>query len=301
MMRRRLDVRVPERERGRRSGPALLSLALHVVVVALILRTISVPVLDFLRRTGEGPIAERVVYVAPSPEEPEEVVRVRPLPAEAPLAPPELPPRAGATRPVLPAATEPVGGRPPAGIVVPPPITGDGRQVFGSGLPGLSTGRVDPRLVTPPDLRAGPVRNPTLSADVYVDAWVASFWDSVARAQADRPRAPGDWTVERDGRKFGIDPGFIYFGKFKLPTALLALLPINAQANPGAVERNRALLSMKYEIDFQAQRAANEAEFRKAVDELRARRERERAQQQLQGPTRAGVTGGRVPPDRQRP
>ncbi len=299
MTRRRLDLRVPDRERGRRTGPALVSLVLHAAAVTLILRTVSVPVLEFLRRTGEGPVAERVVYIAPPVDEP--LVELPPPPPTTGRTPTpteaDQPPRAGAPLPALPTVV-PSPGAAAASGVTPPLTTGDGRQVFGSGLPGLSTGRVDPRLVTPPGVRDGPARNPLRSADVYVDAWVAAFWDSVARVQAERPRAPGDWTVERDGKKFGMDPGFIYFGKFKLPTALLALLPINAQANPGAVERNRALLSMKYEIDFQAQRAANEAEFRKAVEELRARRERERAQQQLQGPTRAGVSGGRVPPER---
>jgi hypothetical protein len=300
MMRRRLDVRVPDRERGRRSGPALVSLALHVAVVVLILRTISVPVMDFLTRTGDGPVEERVVYVEPKAERPVEAPPPPPPQRRTDLPPTrsDLPPREGAALPVLPTVTPPTGGGQVTSGVPLPLVTGDGRQVFGSGLPGLSTGRVDPRLVTPPDVVDGPARNRTLSPDVYVDAWVAAFWDSIARVQAERPRAQGDWTVERDGKKFGMDPGFIYFGKFKLPTALLALLPINVQANPGAVERNRALASMKYEIDFQAQRAANEAEFRKAVDELRARRERERAQKQLQAPTRAGVSGGRVPPER---
>jgi hypothetical protein len=102
--------------------------------------------------------------------------------------------------------------------------------------------------------------------------------------------------VGEEGRKYGADQQFIYFGKYKLPTVLLALLPINAQANPGMVERNRALQSMRWEIDFHAQRAQNEAEFRKAVDELRQRRERDRRAQeeQLTPPSRPGV---RVPPE----
>jgi hypothetical protein len=299
MRRGRPTWRLPERGRGARGVPALVALVLHVVVAIVVVRTVTMPVLDFLRRGGDRPVEERVTYVVPAEEE-EPAVPPPPMLAERPTTAGAPPTRAGAPLPVLPTPPSDTGSRgvrPPAGQGG--AATADGRQVFGTGVEGLSTGRVDPRLVAPPGIPDGPVRNPILSPDVYVDAWVAAFWDSVATAQASRPRAPGDWTFDRgDGTKFGMDQSFIYFGKFKLPTALLALLPINAQANPSMVERNRALMSMKYEIDFHAQRAANEAEFRKAVDELRARRERERQQKQQNTPPRAGVSGSRVPPDR---
>ena len=40
----------------------------------------------------------------------------------------------------------------------------------------------------------------------------------------------GDWTVGKDGQKYGIDQQYIRLGRFQIPTALLALLPINQHA-----------------------------------------------------------------------
>ena len=53
--------------------------------------------------------------------------------------------------------------------------------------------------------------------------------------------APGDWTTEKDGKKYGIDQQRIYIGDVSIPTSILALLPVNrgrnAQTNVYAAER----------------------------------------------------------------
>lgn len=304
MIRGRPTLRLPQRGRGPLRGPALVAVVLHVVVVVLIARTISVPVLDFLQRVGERPVEERVVYVAAATA-PARPVPPAPPPAalprtRAPGAPPTTePPTAGSGLAAFPTRTDAGAGPPAAG---PPLPVGDGRQAFGNGIPGLSTGRIDPRLVLPPGPEDGPVRARTPTADVYVDQWVVAFWDSVAKVQAEQRRGPTDWTIGRDGNKWGVDQSFVYFGKFKLPTALLALLPINQLPNPTTASRNAALASMRAEIDFHAQRAANEADFRRAVEEITRRKERERQQaaeqRGQQGAGRAGASGrGTVPPD----
>src|SRR5205085_9224079 len=87
-------------------------------------------------------------------------------------------------------------------------------------------------------------------------------------------RAPS-WTFGSGDKKVGVDPVWIYFGKFRIPTALLALIPIKTQANPSIFERNRALASMQREIEYQALRSDNSKEFEEAVKELRARKEAE--------------------------
>jgi hypothetical protein len=296
MKKSRFNVRLPRRGEERSGGPPLMALLLHIAVVILVVRAVSVPVLDFLTRVGERPVQENITYLDPDvPDEiavvpPPRVVDRRasePVPA---VARPALP-----VMPTLPAVADTGRG----GAVAGPPIdVGTGRQVFGSGVSGLTTGAVDPRLVAPPGIPNEVVRAPKPNPNAVVNAWVGSYWDSVATAQAAarERRAPGDWTVGKDGRKYGVDQQYIYFGKYKLPTVLLALLPINAQANPSMVERNRALQSMRWEIDFHAQRAANEAEFRRAVDELRVRRERERKAQQDQQGT-SPLPSGRVPPE----
>jgi hypothetical protein len=113
--------------------------------------------------------------------------------------------------------------------------------------------------------------------DAIIAEGVGRVADSLVAA-APR-RAPGDWTVERNGRKYGIDPQFIRLGPVSIPTAVLALLPINAQANPNEIERDRALRYMNRDISYHAQRAITEDEFRRNVRNLRERKERERAEQ----------------------
>jgi hypothetical protein len=90
----------------------------------------------------------------------------------------------------------------------------------------------------------------------------------------------GDWTVEKGGRKYGIDKQYVRLGPVSIPLPLLGLLPLNAQGNPIAAQRDKELASLRAEILYQSQRALNEQEFRKAVRALRERKERERQQQQ---------------------
>jgi len=90
----------------------------------------------------------------------------------------------------------------------------------------------------------------------------------------------GDWTYEKNGKKYGMDKQYIRLGKVSIPNVLLGLLPLNMQGNPVAADRDRAMASLRAEILVQSQRAMNEEEFRKAVKSLRERKERERQQQE---------------------
>lgn len=150
-----------------------------------------------------------------------------------------------------------------------------------------------------PRLWREPVQAPTApmsvreTIDAMIAADVARVTDSVAAA-APR-RAPGDWTVERDGRKYGIDPQFIRLGPVSIPTAILALLPVNAQANPNALERDRQLRYMNQDINYHARRAITEDEFRKNVRNLRERKERERAEQARESERERQETGPAAP------
>jgi hypothetical protein len=108
----------------------------------------------------------------------------------------------------------------------------------------------------------------------------------------------GDWTFERNGQKYGIDKQFIRLGPFQIPTALLALLPLNRmQGNPIQMERDRNAAFMRADILYHAQAAMNEEQFRKAVAAIRDRKERERRQRT--SPTSPGPIaspGERPPP-----
>jgi hypothetical protein len=112
---------------------------------------------------------------------------------------------------------------------------------------------------------------------------ITKYQDSVsANAYSPNKFERGDWTVEKNGKKYGIDKQYIRLGKVAIPNVLLGLLPLNMQGNPTAMERDRALASLHDEIVYQQQRALNEEQFRKAVKELRERKEREHQQQQQQ-------------------
>jgi len=117
--------------------------------------------------------------------------------------------------------------------------------------------------------------------DSVVTADITRARDSIA-ANAYTPNKfeRGDWTFEKNGKKYGIDKSAIRLGPVSIPTALLGLLPLNAQGNPIAAQRDREMASLRQEILYQSQRSLNEQEFRKAVKALRERKERERQQQE---------------------
>lgn len=181
---------------------------------------------------------------------------------------------------------------PPAKLVAPsgvptalPPVApstkaaaeeGSGPLV-GTGGParGIRPTYTDPRLwPTPGDVVTAP-KTATQRLDSVIADLIGPYNDSIAVAAG--KRKPGDWTFERDGKKYGVDPQYIHLGKFSIPTALLGLLPLNAQANPVLAERYKASAQLNSDIRSQAQRGMNEADFKKAVRSIRERKEREKA------------------------
>jgi hypothetical protein len=109
----------------------------------------------------------------------------------------------------------------------------------------------------------------------------------------------GDWTFGKDGSKWGIDQQYIRLGRFQIPTALLALLPLNRmQTNPIAAERDRNAAYMRADIMYHAQAAMNEEQFRKAVAAIRDRKEREKRNRvSAHSPGPLASPGERPPPE----
>jgi len=153
---------------------------------------------------------------------------------------------------------------------------GSGPLVGGGGpTRGIRPSYTGPRVWAPTgDIVAAP-KSAKERLDSAIVSIIAPFNDSVAVASGQRK--PGDWTVERGGKKYGVDPQYIRLGKISIPTAVLALLPINQQANPTAYDRNKLQNQLHSDIFWQAQRGMNEADFKKAVKSIRERKERERA------------------------
>jgi hypothetical protein len=101
--------------------------------------------------------------------------------------------------------------------------------------------------------------------------------DSLLLANGNQ-RAPGDWTINLGGKKYGVDQQYIRLGKFSIPTAVLGMLPFNVTANPVAMERGLQLSGRSREIQEQALRVSRDDDFRAAVRAIRARKDKERAE-----------------------
>ena len=113
--------------------------------------------------------------------------------------------------------------------------------------------------------------------DSAIVSFIQPFNDSVSGTRGGR--APGDWTFEKGGRKYGIDGQYIRLGPVSIPNALLAMLPLNIKSggNPMVMERERSMNALNRNIMYHAQRGMNDADFSKAVRSIRERKERERA------------------------
>jgi hypothetical protein len=154
----------------------------------------------------------------------------------------------------------------------------------GSAPAGIATGvepaSPDPRI----PLAAAPYqptpRTPAERADSAVQAAFGVYFDS-AKYAADHPeRQPGDWThTTADGEKWGWDPGGIRLGKFTIPNAVLAALPLKIGSGQSPVDaRNSAW--MRNDILQHAQQAVSEDAFRDAVRRIRERKEKERREKE---------------------
>lgn len=263
----------------RRFSPAVLvSLAAHVVVGAVIVQSLLVPTRFsplFTRERRAPVVAERIGFLSlPRGTGPAVAGRrggdgspatAVPAPAfAAPTAVPDL-----------------VAPTPAAAATA--PVTGTGPLVGGGGpTRGVRPSYTGPQVWAAPGRILSAPRTTSEVIDDAIRADVGRITDSVL-ALGPR-RDPTDWTIERNGRKWGIDQRAIRLGPVSIPTALLALLPINAQANPITSQRERQLNYMQRDIAFHAQRAINENEFKTAVRNLRLRKERERAQQKEREP-----------------
>jgi len=93
--------------------------------------------------------------------------------------------------------------------------------------------------------------------------------DSMATAM------PQPWVTEIGGQKWGIDGSWIYLGNLKLPSAILALLPL-PQGNYEQAQRAAEMQRVRLDILQAARRAESASDFKKYVEETRKRRDAER-------------------------
>ena len=105
--------------------------------------------------------------------------------------------------------------------------------------------------------------------------------------QEQRARQKPTWTTEVAGKTIGIDSQYIHVAGIKIPTAVLALLPITLpQGNYDEQLRARQLEDMRRDLMQAARRTETLQMFRKYVRELRARKQAERdAEKRARGDT----------------
>lgn len=255
--------------RPRREWPWIAlgaSIAIHVVIVLMSSVEGRQPVLPrwpgqivVLPPPGDRPQAVEMPYRLPR----NDLSAPRSRPIRQPRRPREQAPMIAIPVPVAPPRVD-------SGIVVAPePITpgrigpylGDG-QLWVRPLP-LPARELAQRLR----------KSDAELADSVVKATIQAFLDSIAREPgADRAKLP-EWSTEIAGKKFGIDRKYVTVAGLKIPAAVLALIPLHGGTNESkAFDRTDQLLA---DLRYAANRAQTVDDFKKAIGEMRRRKEAE--------------------------
>jgi hypothetical protein len=275
----------------RPAGPLAFSIAVHAVLAALILSAafhydftsgptvVSIP-----------PQQEHVTYVAAAPrggvtggtDSTAAPARAR-APAPGLVAPLEVP-----TTITAPA---PSAGGQPGGVE-----GGKGVAEEITATTGITPATPDPRLHTDPHAFYPVPKTHAERVDSAVRAAIFAYNDSVEKVMRARGKAPGDWTFEKNGQKWGIDGNKIYLGKYAIPSAVLAALPIRlGQANPGEALNDRLVTTRRADLLLHAESQAHDEEFKSAVKRIRERKDREREERRRTPDTKPIAAGPLVP------
>ncbi len=226
----------------------------------------------------EGPRAVQMIYLEPSgggtPARPP-TSGIAALPRDETGPPPETEPADPAPIPV-PEAPPREGPRLPPGPLQRPgqiriaPAAGDGNLW------------VRPLPLPPRDLARAVVRSHAELVDSAVTAIVQAYIDSVlsvAPANEPLPR----WTTQVGQQQLGLDAQWIYLGPIKVPTTLIAgilnalgAMPSGSSAEMSDYTRFRSLQQMREDVQRAARRAQTMEDFKKAIQQLRQERERQR-------------------------
>jgi hypothetical protein len=256
---------------------------------------------EFMQRDERSrPVAEKVEFVAIRPPVLDTASAPRATPRPAPARAPA--PAAPATVPLVVPTEVPTR-------LPPPPVTADtttrvtGPLRGGTGpTRGVQPNYDDPRVWTSDATFYYAPKTAEERLDSAVLAGLMRHMDSVAtNAYTPNKFERGDWTVGSGDSKYGIDEQYIHIGRFRIPTAILALIPAPyMQSNPIAMDRDRNAAYMRADILTHAQAQMNEDEFRKAVRAIRDRKDRDRRTNTRVSPNSPGplTSPGERPPPR---
>jgi hypothetical protein len=271
-------VRNPSDKGPGRSRAVGVSIALHIVLGAALVRILLIP-LPFTRWFQHNHIAsipvERISFLAlPMTGGETKPGRSggdgRPV-AKTPVRPLVAPSAVPSAVPVLPRSTAPAADR-----------TGGSGPVVGTGGPaeGARPEYHDPRVWVATAPMVSAPKSTKERVDSLLTAEIGAHNDSMALVAG---RKPGDWTFMHNGQKYGIDQQYIHLGPISIPNAVLALLPLNrVQGNPMAGAAEQLYSARHDEINTQAQRGMDEDAFHTAVRKLRERMDLEKKHQEEQ-------------------
>ena len=225
-------------------------------------------------------------------------------PAPAPLVHYAAPPGDRVAAPVVGRGAAPVMGRGvapvtdaaarlPSGVGGRDSVSGPGRGPRGARtLASLVPEYGDGRLWVPP-MYLPPGGGRPIRMDSVVAARMLALADSVERNPLADPRAnpyvSRGWTFRRNGKTYGWDAAGLHLGDFTIPNVVLAFLSL-PQGNIDLARANTALLEMRADIMRAAARAEAEGDFKQAVRDIRARRDRERREQRAREAARERLT-----------
>ena len=266
--------------RRRIGSPVLISLGVHALALLGLWKLLSFPLsMDLFRRDRSAAITPEKLSFLQLPR--------AAVPIAGKSGGDDRPFRAAPPPPALQAPSAIPSALPEASRApVDTTPKGSGERV-GNGGPerGVKPAFVDPRIWSVPSAVVAAPKSVAERLDSALAATYGKRQDSLKAAGA-LPAAPnkferGDWTVEKGGKKYGIDPQMIRLGSVSIPTALLAMLPLNrVNGNSIVNERERRLNAMHSEIFENASRQMNEAEFRRAVKSLREQKDREKRERE---------------------
>lgn len=268
-------------KRTDQKGSIAVSLAAHAVAIVLI-ASITFRY-QFARDKQDGPVAERVQYVVSQPKAAEvgngsqekKPVEKKKAAAPARLLPPQTTPSA---LPPIPPPNVSVGAISGTG-------SGNGGAPVGAAT-GIEPAMPDPRIELRPNGLHIPIsqgeRNDSAVKAIYV-----AYREAELASEANRGRSPRDWTMEHNGQKYGLDSQYIYLGKFKLPSAILAALPLNfAGVDGNRIIQARNASWIQNDIYSHSQ-GLSEDDFRAAVKRIRERVDRQRKEEEKEKAAKA--------------
>ena len=260
-----------------------ISVAAHgVLAVALAAITFHIPLAAFLPQ-ADRPVEVRVSYVrTPAPRAGDRNGSERKAPKPEPVPLPQITeiPTTIAVPPVtIPTPPPPAA---PATLGVPGGTGAAASNVASNPRLGIEPGIPDPRISTQPLTYSIP-RTTAAMNDSAIRAAFDEYRDSALASAANPKRAPGDWTWDRDGQKWGWDPNGIHIGKYTIPNAILAALPlkIGPTGNINALTDARMASWTQRDLWEHAQEMSD-ADFKAAVKRIRERLDREHADAEKQ-------------------